>query len=234
MRTPGGHRRFELADIETISHRLGAQSTRLAHYAADVRDRIELLVMTGNDAGIVELVGEMVRQGMTLPAILDHDLMPCIRKLLQEHTTNADALALHCLVRVFSQLSLPVKSKRRRNASAIGCAVGQSADFVASRGIEAALRSVRINALHLDEPSNTSDLISAALHQGTRSVWLACLRDDALGELSERIQDVQAKLPPALQLLVYAPGPVAGVTNNSQTVVSASLQALCAVAVSLC
>ncbi len=186
IRTPGGHRRFDRAEVELVGQRLVGNAMQLnADFTAGLHEKIEFLLLTGNENSLHDLLKTQLSNDQPLPALLDQCLMPTLHRVLASEATSATVKQVvnYTVLHVLNQLSVADGDYRSDAPVVIGGSIGSTFEESASRMVEATLRSARIHALHVDACVELPLLAQAAQQLSARGVWLAQL----LGPFSELI-----------------------------------------------
>ena len=217
IRTPGGHRRFDRAEVELVGQRLVGQSMRLAaDCPTDLGDKIAFLLATAQERGLDDLFQEQLATGQSLPNLFDLYLIPALKELLTDAqvTMPVKLLAQHSIVRVVDRLSVVDASKWSETPVALGGSVGEPADGIASKLVEATLRSVRIHGNHLESGVDVEHLAKSAEQLQARTVWLAQLVDHTSHQLQSRGQELRRLLPSHIRVILFSGSPMDRTDNS--------------------
>ena len=223
IRTPGGHRRFDRAEVELVGQRLVGHAMRLtADCPTDLRDKIALLLATVHEQGLDELLKEQLAAGQSLPSLFDLCLLPALKELLADKQVapHVKLLVQHSVTRVVNRLSIVDLStvdmcKWSKSAVALGGSVGEPSCEIASKLVEATLRSARIHANHLESRIDIAHLAQSAEHLQARTVWLARLDDHASNQLVSCGQELRSMLPSHVRVILFSGSPVDCVDHST-------------------
>ncbi len=231
IRTPGGHRRFDRTEMELVGQRLAGPSPRLASKnPAGLNPRIAALLLAGNSHGLTDLLSEQLAHGLTLPLLLDQNLVPVLDELAtaENDSSTLVRLARHTAARTINQWIVQQTIQWSGPPTCLGVSLGTGANQLASKLVEAALRSIHIHALHIDAQLDVEVFSEAVTCLQVETVWAACWYGTACSETSNQLEQLRAQLPQHTRLMVYAVHSAnSGLYPPSMMNCYTSLQSLC-------
>lgn len=234
IRTPGGHRRFDRVEVELLGQHLVGQYMNQKTVNVELAKQFLGLMINGDEAALDDLILEQLSAGQNLPVIFDQYLLPAVRDVLTGSVDSlpTQQLALHTAVRSAIRFGMSYADNittDRASATVMGGSVGEPAEELASRCIEATLRSMRIAATHLEGPIDLVHLANTARDLGLHAVWLAALHAETTNNLLRSGNELRRFLPDHVRLFLFN-GHRISLEHPTQTphpALHTSLQTLC-------
>lgn len=227
VRTHGGHRRFDRAEVESLGQKLVGQAVAmLDSQQADHINQLVRCLVTGDEGDMVELVHKLCI-GKTLASVLDQYLLPAIKQVASDPAISSVALQLArgVAARILDRLSAMHADRPSAAPIALGGTLGNSLDIVTSKMVEATLRSARVPALHLECRVDIVQLARAAAHADVRTVWLAHLHESPT-QLIETGRHLRSLLPSSISLFLFSGSQVSGIGKEVEIPLYTSLQTI--------